>query len=150
MNREKGHSVQPPLITAQIGRLYKKMLRECDKIFREQNFPVEMDQIPVLLTIYYENKGLTQQDICSGLQRDKASVNRTVAFLSKKDFVSCAQDAIDKRKTRVELTATGKELARQADTIIKKMDKTLTSGLTEKEVLQFSTLINKIIGTSFT
>ena len=126
------------------------MLREYDKAFREQNFPVEMDQIPVLLTLYYKNEGLTQQDICSDLQRDKASVNRTVAFLTKKDFANCVQDAIDKRKTRVELTAAGKELAAEAHTIIKKMDKTLTSGLTEKETVQFSTLVNKLIETSFT
>ena len=149
MNRDKGHHARPPLITSQIGSLYKKMLREGDRIFREQNFPLEIDQIPVLVLLYYQ-QGMTQQDISSKLQRDKASVNRTVAFLTKKDLVTVVQDVTDKRKTRVELTATGKELAAQADAIVKKMDKHLIAGLSEKEIAQFSTLINKLIETSFT
>ncbi|HWK05005.1 MAG TPA: MarR family transcriptional regulator [Puia sp.] len=108
-----------------------------------------MDQIPVLALLYYKD-GLSQQEICSCLQRDKASVNRTVSFLSKRDMAKVVQDVTDKRKTRVELTAAGKELAIQVDAVVKKVDTILTSALTEKEVEQFYTLTNKLIETSFT
>jgi len=149
MNSDNGHSARPPLITSLIGRLHIRIRKECDKIFRQQGFPVEMDQIPVLALLYYKD-GLSQQEICSCLQRDKASVNRTVSFLSKRDMAKVVQDVTDKRKTRVELTAAGKELAIQVDAVVKKVDTILTSALTEKEVEQFYTLTNKLIETSFT
>jgi DNA-binding MarR family transcriptional regulator len=149
MNSENRRPVQPPLIIAQIGGLHITIRKECDRVFREQQFPVEMDQIPVLAVLYY-NDGLSQQEICSKLQRDKASVNRTISFLSKRDMARVVQDATDKRKTRVELTTTGKELAIRADAVLKKIDAILVSTLSEKEVQQFSTLMRKLAGTSFT
>jgi len=149
MNSENRRHAQPPLITSQVGRLHIMIRKECDKIFREQKFPVEMDQIPVLAVLYYGG-GLSQQEICSKLQRDKASVNRTISFLSKRDMAKVVQDVTDKRKTRVELTASGRELAIQADAVIKKVETMMTSKLSEEEVQQFSTLITKLFETSFT
>jgi len=149
MNSENRGKVKPPLIMTHIGRLHRKLLRECDRLFRQMDFPVEMDQIPVFAALYYEN-GISQQEISSKLERDKASINRTISFLSKKGFARVVQDETDRRKTRIELTETGKELAVQADAILNKIAKTLTSALTEKEMQQFSTLINKLIETSFT
>jgi len=137
------------LIVSQIGRLHKALFKQCDKRIRQMGFPVEMDQVPVLAALYYGG-GLSQQEICANLQRDKASVNRTVSFLSKKGFARVVQDVTDRRKTRIELTAIGKELAIQVDAVIKEMETSLISALTEKEVQQFSTLINKLIETSFT
>jgi DNA-binding MarR family transcriptional regulator len=149
MNSKNRGIVRPPLIISQIGRLHKTMFKECDKRFRQMGFPVEMDQIPVFAALYYED-GLSQQEICSKLQRDKASVNRTISFLSKRGFARVVQDVTDRRKTRIELTAIGKKLALQVDAVIKEIETSLISALTEKEVQQFSTLINKLIETSFT
>jgi len=149
MNSEKRGRARPPLITSKIGWLHIMMRKECDKLLRQQGFPLEMDQVPVLALLYYED-GLSQQEIGSKLQRDKASVNRTISFLSKRDLAKVIQDSTDRRKTRIELTTTGKELAMQADAVIKKIESLLASALTEKEAQQFSTLINKLIETSFT
>lgn len=149
MKSENRVQARPPLIISQIGRLHKTMFKECDRRLRQLGFPVEMDQIPVFAALYYEG-GMFQQEICSKLQRDKASVNRTVSFLSKKGFACVVQDATDRRKTRIELTAIGKELAIQVDAVIQEVETSLISGFTEKEVQQFSTLIDKLIETSFT
>ncbi|MFT3823178.1 MAG: MarR family transcriptional regulator [Chitinophagaceae bacterium] len=127
------------------------MLRkECDKVFRQEGFPVEMDQVPVVMLLYYSDRPLTQQEIYTRLERDKASVNRTISFLNKIDIVRVVQDDSDKRKTRVELTVAGKELAARADDIIKKIDTNLLASLTTEEQQQFSILITKLIETSFT
>jgi len=145
MNQDNGSSV-PIFMTFQIGALYGRIHKECDKIFRERSFPLEMDQIPVVLRLYYKG-GASQQEICSALQRDKASVNRTVSFLLKKDIVKVIQDSDDKRKTAVTLTTTGKKLAKQAHIILEEFNQLLTSVLTEEERKQFHSLILKLIGT---
>jgi len=129
----------PPVMIASIGSLYHKIHRQCDKIFREHGFPLEMDQIPVLMRLYYSGKA-SQQEIYSGLGRDKASVNRTIALLAKKDFVKVLKDTADKRKTCVELTEAGKKLAEQADTLLEDFNKSLAATLTENERVQFNNL----------
>jgi len=106
-----------------------------------------MDQIPVVLTLYYKG-GASQQEICSKLQRNKASVNRTVSFLLKKDIVRVMQDLTDKRKTLIELTQTGKKLAGQAHTILEKYNASLSSVLTKEEHNKFHNLLIKLINTT--
>jgi DNA-binding MarR family transcriptional regulator len=131
MNHKIGHPA-PPSLVAQIGSLYHKIYKECDKIFREDDFPLQMDQIPVLMSLYYSG-GASQKATGSALGRDKASVNRTIAVLLKKDFVKVIPDTVDRRKTHVELTASGEKLAKQADAILGRFNAVLSSELTEEE-----------------
>jgi DNA-binding MarR family transcriptional regulator len=137
---------EPPLLLRQVGGLYKQIYRECDRIFRELGFPLEMDQVPVLMMLYYDGSA-SQQEICVALHRDKASVNRTVALLAREDIAVVIQDAADKRKTRVELTATGKNLAKQANTVITDFDEGLTRDFSPEERQQLNSLLNKLIET---
>ncbi|MDO3625804.1 MarR family transcriptional regulator [Mucilaginibacter sp. BT774] len=129
---------------AHIGALYHKIHRQCDKIFRENGFPLEMDQIPVLMRLYYSGSA-SQQEIGLGLGRDKASVNRTIALLAKKDFARVLKDATDKRKTSIELTETGKKLAAQAHAMLETFNKSLVSQLTKEERTQFNSLAFRLI-----
>ena len=132
-------------ILAGIGALRLKALKECDKVFREKNFPFEMDQVQLLIQIY-GSPGSSQQEIGAELQRDKASVNRTIAFFKKKGMVKIVPDKQDKRVTRVELTPEGNEFARQTESIIVKYERALTAALTKEEVRQFIRIIDKLIG----
>ena len=132
-------SLSPPEMIAHIGTLYHKIHRQCDKIFRDQGFPLEMDQIPVLMRLYYSGAA-SQQEIGSSLLRDKASVNRTIALLAKKDFARVLKDTNDKRKTSVELTETGKKLAAQAHAMLENFNESLTATFTEDEKTQFNSL----------
>ena len=132
-------------IIAGVGQLRLKTLKECDKAFKEKNFPFEMDQAQFLIMLYNSPRS-SQQEIGAALQRDKASVNRTIAFFKKKNLVKVVPDKQDKRITRIELTAEGNDFARQTETIIVKYERTLASVLTKEEVRQFTHLIDKLIG----
>jgi DNA-binding MarR family transcriptional regulator len=143
MNKEFDGS---SLIIFQLGALHHRLYTECGKIFREKEFPFEMDQIPVILKLYYKGEA-SQQEICAGLQRDKASVNRTVSFLLKKDIVKVIQDEADKRKTLVALTPSGKKLASKASVILEEFDASVSSVFTKEEKKQFLSLTQKLIGT---
>jgi len=136
----------PPLLLRQIGGLHKQLYKECDRIFRDIDFPLEMDQIPVLMMLYY-NGSASQQEISTNLQRDKASVNRTVALLMREDIAAVIQDTVDKRKTKVELTATGKTLAKEANAVITAFDEDLTKAFSLEEKQQLHALLNKLIET---
>lgn len=142
MNRDKS-SPLPPSTIARIGHLHIRIRKACDRLFREQGFPLETDQIPVLLLLYYD-EGLTQQEICSKLQRDKASVNRTVNFLRLRDLVHVRPDDTDRRKTRVELTPAGKKLGEQAGATLDAFEKQLAGAFTDAEAKEFARLTSKL------
>jgi DNA-binding MarR family transcriptional regulator len=144
MNSKVDHPA-PPSLVAQIGALYHRIYKECDKIFREHDFPLQMDQIPVLMVLYYSG-GASQKTIGTDLGRDKASINRTISIFLKKDIVKVIQDAVDKRKTHVKLTASGEKLAKQADTVLGRFDAVLSSELTEEERKGLDKTMLKLIG----
>jgi DNA-binding MarR family transcriptional regulator len=144
MNRKVEHPA-PPSLVAQIGALYHRVYKECDKIFRGHNFPLQMDQVPVLMALYYSG-GASQKTISTELGRDKASVNRTISVLLKKDFVEVIPDTVDKRKTYVKLTASGDSVAKQADGILVRFDAVLSAELTEQERKGFDKTMQKLIG----
>jgi DNA-binding MarR family transcriptional regulator len=132
-----------PLI-AGIGALRLKVLRDCDKLFREKDFPLDMDQVSVL-RLLYNSPGLSQKEIGALLQRDKASVNRTISLFSEKGIVKVVTDKQDKRKTRIEFTMEGKNLAKQTEVVLKKYEKYLASLFTEEEYQTFNLLVNKLL-----
>ncbi|WP_439699239.1 MarR family winged helix-turn-helix transcriptional regulator [Mucilaginibacter sp. AW1-7] len=103
-----------------------------------------MDQIPVLMSLYYSGGG-SQKTIGLALGRDKASINRTISVLLKNDFVKVIPDITDKRKTHVELTASGVLLAKQADAILGKFDAVLSAELAGEERKEFDKTMLKLI-----
>jgi DNA-binding MarR family transcriptional regulator len=143
MNLDKQRP-SPPLLVSQIGGLANGVRREADKIFRIHGFPFEMDQMQVIFSLYYSGES-SQQEICYRLQRDKASVNRTISVFLKKDIVEVTKDAGDKRKTCVKLTEAGTKLAAEAHAVLEKFDVALSSEFTQEERDQFNSLINKLI-----
>ncbi|SFD22383.1 DNA-binding transcriptional regulator, MarR family [Chitinophaga sp. CF118] len=138
-----GNKKFTPLISG-IGALRLKLLRECDRLFREKNFPLDMDQVSVL-RLLYGSPGLTQKEIGTQLQRDKGSVNRTISVFSEKGIVKVIMDKQDKRKTRIELTIEGKNLAKQTEIVLVKYEKSLASLFSEEEYQTFNLLMNKLL-----
>ena len=133
----------PRLALYELGWLHLQTTQECNRLLHEMNFPVQMDQAPIVIFLYYR-EAASQQEMAQALQRDKASVNRTVTYLSRNSLVSVEPDEQDGRKTVVKLTPAGKRIANELETILAKFDATLTAGLTPEERQQLSFLLNKL------
>lgn len=142
-NKDK-NKLAPPLLVAQIGVLYRSVRKRGSELFHEQNFPLDLDQIPVLLIAWY-SEGASQQELGVTLQRDKASINRTVNFLVTKGYALVQPNPGDKRKTTVTLTTEGKKLARQAHNILSEFNALLLSVLSSTEQTQFQKITDKLI-----
>jgi DNA-binding MarR family transcriptional regulator len=138
------NALAPPLLVAQIGVLYRSVRKRASELFREQHFPLDLDQMPLLLIAYYSGAA-SQQELGITLQRDKASINRTVNFLVTKGYAVVEQNPNDKRKTIVTLTAEGKKLARQAHGILNEFNALLSSMLSSTEQTQFQKITDKLI-----
>ena len=133
------------LLTFQLGAVNVKLTRECNTLVRNQKFPIEMDHIPVLMYLYFAPSESSQQQISMDLQRDKASINRTLTFLSKKEMVSVEKNQIDKRATLVGLTPSGIKIAEKMLVLLKGFDQSFFAVLSQEEQVQLLGLLNKLI-----
>lgn len=132
-----------PLI-AGISNLRLKLLRECDKLFRENDYPMDLDQVSILLLLA-SSPGLSQTEIGARLQRDKGAVNRIVSAFSDNGVVEVGLDSKDQRLTRISLSAKGKKLAKQGEVTLVKYEQQLASVLSEEEYKTFKILVNKLL-----
>ena len=142
--KQKPAFSKPPILLSQIGVLYRTVRRNAGALFREQDYPLDIDQMPVLLSAYYSG-GVSQQAMGIALQRDKASINRTVAFLVKTGYATVEPDQENKRKTVVRATPEGIKIARKADQIISEYSLALSAALSPEEQQQLHILLNKLI-----
>lgn len=133
------------LVIFHISAANIKAMKECNMLIRDNKLPIEMDHVPVLLHLYYTPSGCSQQKISQDLQRDKASINRTVSFLSKLDMVSVDKNQEDKRVTLVGLTASGIEIAEKVLALLKDFDQSFSAALSREEQVQLIALLNKLV-----
>jgi DNA-binding MarR family transcriptional regulator len=139
------NNLPEPLVIFHLGAAYIKATRECNALVKAHKLPFEIDHVQIILHLYYNPSGSSQQTISRELQRDKASVNRTVIFLSKINIVSIEKDLQDKRATLVKLTSFGIEMAEKIVTILKAYEESFNSVFTQEERIQLLGLLNKLI-----
>lgn len=122
--------------------LHKAAFNKANKFFINDGIEVPVDQMPVLMIVFYEG-AMSQQEIAGKLFRDKSSILRSIASLESKGLVTITADSADKRKRIIGLTDAGENQATMVNTEIRKIDKMLFSCLTEKEKKDFEALLMK-------
>lgn len=106
-----------------------------------QTYDIAPEQRATLEIIKYE-KEANQTMIAEILGKDKTTISRTLATLEKKDLITKTQ--IDKRTNHIQLTKLGEEILEKSTNQVKEFRATLISNLTNDEVLQLITLLEKV------
>ncbi len=122
--------------------LHKTAFNKATKLFVNDGIEVPIDQLPVLMVVYYEGE-MSQQAIADKLLRDKSSILRSIISLEAKGFVLVSSDGADKRKKIIALTRIGETQAEMIAKKLTELDKKLFSFLTEKERKDFEALLSK-------
>lgn len=106
-----------------------------------QAYDTAPEQRATLEIIKYE-KEVNQTMIAEILAKDKTTISRTLAALEKKGFIKKIQ--VDKRTNHIQLTQLGEEILNKSEKDVKEFRASLTSNLTNDEVTQLITLLEKI------
>ena len=106
-----------------------------------QIYDIAPEQRATLEIIKYE-KEANQTMIAEILGKDKTTISRTLATLEKKDLITKTQ--IDKRTNHIQLTKLGEEILEKSTNQVKEFRATLISNLTNDEVSQLITLLEKV------
>ncbi|MEZ4694625.1 MAG: MarR family transcriptional regulator, partial [Aliarcobacter sp.] len=99
------------------------------------------EQRATLEIIKYE-KNVNQTMIAEILGKDKTTISRTLSTLEKKGFIKKIQ--VDKRTNHIQLTQLGEEILDKSANQVKEFRASLTSNLTNNEITQLVTLLEKV------
>ena len=122
-----------------INQTANKLNSKYNKIL--QIYDIAPEQRATLEIIKYE-KEANQTMIAEILGKDKTTISRTLATLEKKDLIIKTQ--IDKRTNHIQLTKLGEEILEKSTNQVKEFRATLISNLTNDEVSQLITLLEKV------
>lgn len=86
--------------------LYEKMMT---RIIQKTQLDIRPDQVPVMFCIHI-NPTISQQEIANCLDRDKASMTRTIKNLVGKGYITTSNCPIDNRKNTLTLTPKGNSI----------------------------------------
>jgi len=129
----------------QFHRLHNSMFRLANKMIDESSVPLKMEQLPVLMVLYWLEEQ-SQQQVADRIHRDKSSVLRTVLALEKKGLITNKKDKKDKRRKVLTLTQTGEFVAIQVNDLIKEIEQKIINSLTELPREEFLEILETAVG----
>lgn len=123
-----------------INRTANKINNKYNQIL--QAFDIAPEQRATLEIIKYESE-VNQTKIANILGKDKTTISRTLNTLENKNLISKSQ--IDKRTNLIQLTQKGEEILNDSFLDVKAFRKKLTSKLSEEELNQLFSLLEKVV-----
>lgn len=88
---------------------------------------------------------LSQQQIADGLDADKSQVVRLIDQLEERGLVTRAADPTDRRRHRITLTGSGRELVERATPAVRRAEEHYLRGLTTAERTTLATLLERVL-----
>ena len=123
-----------------INRTANKLNNKYNQLL--QSFDIAPEQRATLEIIKYE-EDVNQTKIANILGKDKTTISRTLNTLENKNLITKSQ--IDKRTNLIQLTKKGEEILNDSFSSVRDSRKNLTSKLSEEELNQLISLLEKVV-----
>lgn len=98
-----------------------------------------------VMSVLFENNGLSQQKIADATGKDKTSITRLIHGLEKRNFVARKTSQADLRHRFIYLTDEGKNIQKKVDKIYQSTIETLFSEYDRKQIKEFRTFLRNVI-----
>jgi len=105
---------------------------------------ITLDQA-LVLTIIDTEPDISQKEIANFLYKDYASLTRIIELMVEKNYVTRQTNEADRRRFKLIITEKGKTALKKIIPIIKTNRESAILGLSQEEVSQLKTFLNKII-----
>lgn len=107
-------------------------------------FNITIDQWMILVVLWEDGEGLTQNELAERTFKDKTNIARMLFTLEEKGFIHRTTDRKDRRSLHVYLTDKGRKL--KDEVLPPSIDayRNTVRGLSPEEVKEFRRLLNKI------
>ncbi|MDX2360964.1 MAG: MarR family transcriptional regulator [Crocinitomicaceae bacterium] len=117
--------------------------------FAQNNISAKVKDITVdqalILFFLKKHPELSQQEIATLVFKDKASVTRMINLMVSKGYLERSINEENRRRFKLEITDVGEKVLFDLAPIISNNRNKALQGITEEEVIQMETTLNKII-----
>lgn len=108
---------------------------------KAHGFTITIDQWLIIKAIL-ENPGITQNEIGDLVFKDNASVTRIVDLMVKSKYITRHVHPDDRRKTKLEVTDSGKKIIREVQNIVENNREIALKGVSKDELeMMYSALL---------
>ena len=121
------------------------LARHVNRELLKMGYTLQVEQIRMLIVIFFMKESPSQQEIADFLQRNKAVIQRSVKTLERDGYLRVTADATDKRKNLVFLSPAGKMVVERALESMEKIDEEIRSHLTDEEMNTMMQVRQKIV-----
>ncbi len=109
-----------------------KMKFELEQIFQKNGYDITAQQW-MILSIVYENEGISQNELAVRSKKDKTNITRIIEKLESKRFIERIQSDSDKRMLLVFPTDLGKKTRENLSDLALEVIKKSTSNISNEE-----------------
>lgn len=129
------------IIFYNIDKAIRSYRNYAQRQLKAHGFTITIDQWLIIKAIL-ENPGITQNEIGDLVFKDNASVTRIIDLMVKSEYITRHVHSDDRRKTNLEVTASGKEVIQKVQDLVEKNRKTALKGITKDELeVMYSALL---------
>ncbi|AYZ11141.1 MarR family transcriptional regulator [Chryseobacterium arthrosphaerae] len=129
------------IIFYNIDKAIRSYRNYAQRQLKAHGFTITIDQWLIIKAIL-ENPGITQNEIGDLVFKDNASVTRIIDLMVKSEYITRHVHPDDRRKTNLEVTASGKEVIQKVQDLVEKNRKTALKGITKDELeVMYSALL---------
>ncbi len=127
-----------------IEQAIKEYRKFCQRNISTVVDDITIDQCLVLIILDKQNS-LSQKEIAIQIFKDSASITRMIELMVNKDYLTREIDKEDRRRFNLKLTEKGKTTLRLLNPVIEQNRKTALYGLSDLEINQLYSTLQKII-----
>ncbi|MBM7583622.1 DNA-binding MarR family transcriptional regulator [Bacillus pakistanensis] len=98
----------------------------------------------LIMALLWEREGMTQNEMATKLNKDKAGVTRMLSTLEKKGYIRREICSSDRRSVEVYLTEDGRKLGNDVIPINKTIIQLIHKGMTNEEIEELRRLLLKV------
>ncbi|MBS9802426.1 MarR family winged helix-turn-helix transcriptional regulator [Bacillus toyonensis] len=102
-----------------------------------------------IISVLSSQRGTTQKELAEAIDKDQTTVVRMIQSMERKGIVKKALNDQDRRSHNLFLTEKGDELKKTILPVVQDAHNFVTSKLSEEEIEQLKTLLNKLYGTRY-
>ena len=116
---------------------------ELNMAFQESEVNITMEQWGILKCLWQE-EGISQKEIAERVNKDKASVTRTLDIMQNNNLIKRCEDGLDRRSYLIVLTAEGKNLEHNLRPIAQAANQHIYRKLAKDEIQELRRLLLKL------
>ena len=128
-----------------LSQVHQVCARVWNKILRENNMADLEGARGRIIFALWGKDGVPIKSLCKKTSLDKSTLTGIIDRLERDGYIERKQSPSDKRSTLITLTGKEQEFEKYVKNVSNQMNKIFYKGFTDEEIIQFETMLQRIL-----